>query len=91
MSDIGDISESDRFECVVINVIQNLNWIGATVEDVHSGGRTYFGKIKSDENEIKIGDTLYLGAKPITYDLEDKEMEISLYNTDNERIDWTLI
>ena len=88
---MSEISESDRFECVVINVIQNLNWIGATVEDVQSGGRVYFGKIKTDENEINIGDTLYLGAKPITYDLEEKEMEVSLYNADDERIDWTLI
>jgi hypothetical protein len=88
---MSEISESDRFECVVINVIQNLNWTGATVEDVQSGGRVYFGKIKTDENEINIGDTLYLGAKPITYDLEEREMEISLYNADNEKIDWTLI
>ena len=88
---MSEISESDRFECVVISVIQNLNWIGATVEDIHSGGRVYFGKIKTEEHEINVGDTLYIGAKPITYDLEDKEMEVSLYNADNERIDWTLI
>ncbi len=91
MSDLSEINESDRFECVVINIVQNINWIGATVEDIHSGGRIYFGKIKSDENEINVGDTLYLGAKPIPYDLEDKEMEVSLYNVDNEKIDWTLI
>ena len=88
---MSEISESDRFECVVINIIENLNWKGVTVEDIHSGGRVYFGKVKAAENEINVGDTLYVGAKPITYDLEDKEMEISLYNTDNERIDWTLI
>ena len=88
---MNEISESDRFECVVINVIQNLNWIGATVEDINSGGRVYFGKIKSDINEINVGDTLYMGAKPITYDLEDKEMEVSLYDGDDNKIDWTLI
>ena len=91
MSDISDVNESDRFECVVVNLIQNISWIGVTVEDVHSGGRVYFGKVKANENEINVGDTLYLGAKPITYDLEDKEMEVSLYNADNEKIDWTLI
>ena len=88
---MSEINESDRFECVVINVIQNLNWIGATVEDIHSGGRVYFGKIKTAENEINVGDTLYIGAKSITYDLEEKEMEVSLYNAEDERIDWTLI
>ncbi|HJH32428.1 MAG TPA: hypothetical protein C5S50_09715 [Methanosarcinaceae archaeon] len=88
---MSEISESDRFECVVINVIENLLWKGVTVEDVESGGRVYFGKVKADENEINPGDTLYVGAKPITYDLEEKEMEITLYNTDNEKIDWTLI
>lgn len=91
MSDLSEINESDRFECVVINLIENISWIGVTVEDIHSGGRVYFGKVKADENEINVGDTLYLGAKPITYDLEEKEMEVSLYNADNERIDWTLI
>ena len=91
MSDLSDISESDRFECVVINLIKNLSWTGVTVEDIHSGGRVYFGKIKTDENDIKIGDTLFLGAKSITYDLEEKEMEVSLYNADDKKIDWTLI
>lgn len=91
MSDLSEINESDRFECVVINLIENISWIGVTVEDIHSGGRVYFGKVKADENEINVGDTLFLGAKPITYDLEEKEMEVSLYNADNERIDWTLI
>lgn len=91
MSDISDVDESDRFECVVINIIKNLSWIGVTVEDLHSGGRVYFGKVKTDENDINVGDTLYLGARPIPYDLEEKEMEVSLYNVDNERIDWTLI
>jgi len=91
MSNISDVDESDRFECVVINIIKNLSWIGVTVEDLHSGGRVYFGKVKTDENDINVGDTLYLGARPIPYDLEEKEMEVSLYNVDNERIDWTLI
>ncbi|MDF1533024.1 MAG: hypothetical protein P1P69_00780 [Methanosarcinaceae archaeon] len=75
----------------MINIIKNLSWIGVTVEDLHSGGRVYFGKVKTDENDINVGDTLYLGARPIPYDLEEKEMEVSLYNVDNERIDWTLI
>ncbi|MBW6470567.1 MAG: hypothetical protein K0A90_05015 [Methanosarcinaceae archaeon] len=88
---MSDVDESDRFECVVINIIKNLSWIGVTVEDLHSGGRVYFGKVKTDENDINVGDTLYLGARPIPYDLEEKEMEVSLYNVDNERIDWTLI
>ena len=88
---MSEISESDRFECVVVNIIDNLTWKGVTVEDVESGGRVYFGRIKAEKNEIDIGDTLYMGAKPLTYDLEEKEMEISLYNADNEKIDWTLI
>lgn len=88
---MSEISESDRFECIVVNVIQNLNWVGATVEHIDSGGRVYFGKIKADENEINIGDTLYLGAKPLPFELDEMEMEISLYNADNEKIDWTMI
>ncbi|MGP8321474.1 MAG: hypothetical protein ACT6FE_04015 [Methanosarcinaceae archaeon] len=88
---MSDINESDRFECVVISIIKNLMWKGVTVEDVESGGRVYFGRVNEDENEINIGDVLYIGAKPLTYDLEEKEMEISLYNADNKKIDWTLI
>ncbi len=88
---MSEISESDRFECVVVNVIDNLDWKGVTVEEIRSNGRVYFGRVTDNENEINVGDTLYIGAKPITYDLEDKEMEISLYNTNDEKIDWTLI
>jgi len=88
---MSEISESDRFECVVVNVIENLDWKGVIVEEIKSSGRLYFARVTDAENEINVGDTLYIGAKPITFDLEDKEMEVSLYNTNNEKIDWTLI
>ena len=88
---MGELKESDRFECKVINVIDNLAWKGITVEEVKSEGRVYFARVIAENCDIKPGDTLYIGAKQITYDLEDKKMEVTLYDADDNKLDWTLV
>ncbi len=88
---MAEISESDRFECVIVNIIDNLIWKGVVVEEVESGGRVYFGKTKAEGFEYVPGDTLFIGIKQIISDLEDLSMEVSLYDTDDNRLDWTFI
>jgi hypothetical protein len=86
---MNEIREVDRFECKVINVIQNLTWKGITVEENRTKGRVYFGRVNGDIN-INHGDTLYLGIKPI-YEVEDKTMHVTLYDAENQKLDWTLV
>jgi hypothetical protein len=90
---MSEVNESDRFECVIVNVIDTLMWKGVTVEEVESGGRVYFGKVKPDDFEYVPGDTLYIGMKRLSYDVEDMEMsmEVSLYDADDRRLDWTFL
>lgn len=86
---MNEIREADRFECKVINVIQNLIWKGVTVQETSTKGRVYFGRVKG-ELDINLGDTLYLGIKPL-YDIEDKTMRVTLYDSENNKLDWTLV
>ncbi|MEZ5333749.1 MAG: hypothetical protein R2741_00130 [Methanolobus sp.] len=92
---MSEVNESDRFECIIINVIDTLMWKGVTVEEVESGGRVYFGKVKVEGFDYAPGDTLYIGVKRLPYDLEDTEiemdMEVSLYDADDKRLDWTFL
>lgn len=88
---MDEINESDRFECKVVNIIDNLMWKGVTVEHVKSQGRVYFARVKADDFDIKIGDTLYIGVKPLPYELEERSTEVTLYDKDNNKLDWTLI
>ncbi|MGI5991092.1 MAG: hypothetical protein ACOX79_08555 [Methanosarcina sp.] len=86
---MNEIREVDRFECRVINVIQNLMWKGITVEENGTKGRVYFGRV-NDEFNINRGDTLYLGIKPV-YEVEGKTMQVTLYDAENKKLDWTLV
>ena len=86
---MNEIREVDRFECQVINVIQNLIWKGLTVEEKSTKGRVYFGRVNG-ELDIKLGDTLYLGIRPV-YDMDDKTMRVTLYDAENNKLDWTLL
>ncbi|MGB3907657.1 MAG: hypothetical protein WBL02_04390 [Methanomethylovorans sp.] len=86
-----EISESDRFECKVINVISKGDWYGVTVEEIASGGRVYFGRTKPELFNYKPGDILYIGVKALTIELEDRTMEVSLYDADDNKLDWTII
>jgi hypothetical protein len=86
---MNEIRETDRFECKVLNIIQNLSWKGITVEEKSTRGRVYFGRVNGEIN-INVGDTLYLGIRPI-YDIEDKTMRVTLYNAENKALDWTLV
>ncbi|MBP1908709.1 hypothetical protein [Methanolobus bombayensis] len=90
---MSEVNESDRFECVIINVIDTLMWKGVTVEEVESGGRVYFGKVKPEGFDYVPGDTLYIGMKRLPYELEDieMEMEVSLYDGEGNRLDWTFL
>jgi hypothetical protein len=86
---MNEIRETDRFECQVINVIQNLIWKGITVQEKSTNGRVYFGRVNG-ELDINLGDTLYLGIRPV-YDMEDKTMRVTLYDAENKQMDWTLV
>ena len=86
---MNEIREVDRFECRVLNIIPNLSWKGVTVEEKSTKGRVYFGRVNG-EHEINLGDTLYLGIRPV-YDIEDKTMQVTLYDADNKPLDWTVV
>lgn len=86
-----DISESDRFECKIINVINKGDWYGVTVEEIESGGRVYFGRTKPELFNYQPGDVLYIGVKAVSVPLEDRTMEVSLYDKNDNRLDWTII
>lgn len=86
---MNEIREVDRFECRVLNVIQNLVWKGITVEENSTKGRVYFGRVNGELN-INQGDTLYLGIAPV-YEVEDKTMRVTLYDGEDKKLDWTLV
>jgi len=86
---MNEIREVDRFECRVLNVIQNLVWRGITVEENSTKGRVYFGRVNGELN-INQGDTLYLGITPV-YEVEDKTMRVTLYDGEDKKLDWTLV
>jgi hypothetical protein len=86
---MNEIRETDRFECQVINVIQNLIWKGVTIEEKSTKGRVYFGRVNG-EFDINLGDTLYLGIRSV-HDMEDKTMRVTLYDGENKQLDWTLV
>ena len=86
---MNEIREMDRFKCKVISVIQNLFWKGVIVEENDTKGRVYFGRVNG-EIEINQGDILYIGIKPI-YELEDKTMRVTLYDSEDKKLDWALI
>ena len=86
---MNEIREMDRFKCKVISAIQNLIWKGVIVEENDTKGRVYFGRVNG-EIEINQGDILYIGIKPI-YELEDKTMRVTLYDSEDKKLDWALI
>jgi hypothetical protein len=86
---MNEIREMDRFKCKVISTIQNLIWKGVIVEENDTKGRVYFGRVNG-EIDITPGDILYIGIRPI-YELEDKTMRVTLYDSEDIKLDWTLI
>jgi hypothetical protein len=86
---MNQIRETDRFDCKVIKVISNLSWKGITVEEKSTRGRVYFGRVNG-EFDIKPGDTLYIGVRPV-YEVEGKTMTVTLYDAEDKKLDWTLI
>lgn len=86
---MNEIKETDRFECMVINVIKNLTWKGVTVEEKGTKGRVYFARVNG-EFDLQEGDALYLGVQPL-YEVEDKSMKVFLYDAENNKLDWTLL
>lgn len=89
---MGDIQDTDRFECKIVNIIDNLKiWKGVVVEDVDSGGRVYFGKVKADGFEKEIGDSLFIGVKELPYELEEMSIEVHLYDENDSELDWTIL
>jgi hypothetical protein len=90
---MSEVNESDRFECVIVNVVDTLMWKGVTVEEIESGGRVYFGKVNPEGFNYVPGNVLYVGVKQLPYDIEDMElsMEVSLYDANDKRLDWTFL
>jgi hypothetical protein len=88
---MSEVNESDRFECIIVNVINTLIWKGVVVEEVESGGRVYFGKVKAEGFKYAPGDILYIGIKRLNSELEEMPMEVSLYDANNKRLDWTFL
>ncbi|WP_407355978.1 hypothetical protein [Methanolobus sp. WCC5] len=88
---MSEINESDRFECVIVNVIDTLIWKGVVVEEIESGGRVYFGKVRAEDFNYAPGDILYIGMKRLPHELEEMKMEVSLYDADDRRLDWTFL
>jgi hypothetical protein len=86
---MNEIREMDRFKCKVVSAIQNLIWKGVIVEENDTKGRVYFGRVNG-EIDITPGDILYIGIRPI-YELEDKTMRVTLYDSEDKKLDWTLI
>jgi hypothetical protein len=86
---MNEIREMDRFKCKVVSAIQNLIWKGVIVEENDTKGRVYFGRVNG-EIDITPGDILYIGIRPI-YELEDKTMRVTLYDSEYKKLDWTLI
>ena len=64
---MSELKESDRFECKVINVINNLTWKGVTVEEVKSEGRVYFARVIAENCDIKPGDTFLSMPRAIAH------------------------
>ncbi|WP_462272944.1 hypothetical protein [Methanohalophilus sp.] len=85
-----EIEESDRFECKVVNIINNLKWKGVMVKEIKSGGNVYFARTDPTK-DLKPGDTLYLGVKELPSQMEEMQAEVTLYGKNDEKIDWTFI
>ena len=85
-----EILETDRFDCVVVNVIKTLAYQGVTVEEPFSNGRIYFGKVPADFN-VQTGDVLFIGVKPLGEEKSHGSMEVYLFDEEDNKLDWTLI
>jgi hypothetical protein len=85
-----EILETDRFDCVVVNVIKTLTYQGVTVEEPYSHGRVYFGKVSADF-DVQVNDVLFIGAKPLGENKNFGSMEVYLFDEEGNRLDWTLI
>lgn len=85
-----EIEPSDRFECKVIDIIDNLKWKGITVQEPVTGGIVYFARTSPEEN-IEIGDTLYLKVQELPHELDEMGAEVHLLDKNDKKIDWTYI
>lgn len=88
---MAEVHESDRFECVIVNVFDKGPWKGVVIEEVRSGGRVYFGRTKAESFRYQPGDSLFIGARPMAYPAEDRTTEITLYDEEGNKLDWTYI
>jgi hypothetical protein len=85
-----EIGPEDRFECKVIDVIDNLRWKGITVQESVTGGIVYFARVSPDEN-IGTDDTFYLQIRELPHELDEMGAEIRLVDENGRIIDWTYI
>lgn len=81
-------------KCRVVNVIDNpLGYKGIVVEDIDTEGRIYFGRTKPKDCTLNQGDVAYVYVKPVNMAFEEDErtMEVTLYDENNNKLDWTII
>ncbi|MBP2030166.1 hypothetical protein J2755_001100 [Methanohalophilus levihalophilus] len=85
-----EIDPSDRFECKVIEIIDNLKWKGVMVQESVTNGIVYFARV-APENNLELGDTLYLKVQELAHELDEMGAEIQLMDENDNKIDWTYI
>lgn len=85
-----EIDPSDRFECEVIDIIDTLKWKGVTVQEAATRGIVYFARV-DPENNLQLGDILYLKVREMPHELDEMGAEIQLMDENDKKIDWTYI
>ncbi len=85
-----EVDPSDRFECRIVNIIDNLKWKGVTVEELVTKGIAYFARVSPEEN-LQLGDILYLRVRELPHDLDEMGAEIHLLDENDRKIDWAFI
>jgi len=78
-------------KCVVLKVAEAKAWRNASVQDVKTREKFFFGKVKSAPPEINIGDELYIGYEELPYDLPQGSHKIVLLTLDGMLLDWAMV
>jgi len=78
-------------KCVVLKVAEAKAWRNASVQDVKTKEKYFFGKVKSAPPEINIGDELYIGYEELPYDLPQGSHKIVLLTLDGMKLDWAMV
>lgn len=91
-NEIIEVLESDKFSCIIVNIINSSRYKNITIEEPFSKSYVYFGKVSLNA-DLEIGDQVYISIKRIG-NIEDKtnqSMKVFLYDSKNNVLDWTII